>query len=72
MSDVLFRTFAFIIVGSTYKAKITLISKAWHRAMEQVHPRASTITTNHLTILLKLFPDKKWKYYELSKDPNIT
>ena len=28
--------------------------------------------TNHLYILLELFPNKPWDYYHLSRNPNIT
>ena len=56
--------------GSDYKNFI-LVSKTWYSILNKLFPEGGHFV-NHLTTLLKLFPDKNWAYSSLIHNPNIT
>ena len=49
---------------------VFIVCKEWYSMID--HITAEKKYTNHLTMLLKLFPDEKWNYSGLSYNPNIT
>ncbi len=56
--------------GKDYKNFI-LVSKLWYLTLNKLFPEGGHFV-NHLTTLLKLFPDKNWNYLGLMHNPNIT
>ncbi len=60
---------SFTTSGKDYK-NFVLVCKDWYKTLNKLFPKGS-IFTNHLTTLLKLFPNEKWNYDYLSKNPNI-
>ena len=55
--------------AGTYRNTIR-VCKKWYMLID--HPAMESKYTNHIEKLLKLFPDKKWDYRTLSRNPNIT
>jgi hypothetical protein len=63
--------FSFINWGTTFKT-ILFTCKHWYTLQLKVIPEGKNIFANHLLTLLKLFPDKPWNWYWVSRNPNIT
>ena len=55
--------------GESYR-NVFIVCKEWYSMID--HITAENKYTNHLTMLLKLYPEQKWDYYGLSRNPNIT
>lgn len=56
---------------SQYKAAYA-VSKLWNETARRAHPDAHRKFADHLLTLIKLFPDKPWRWAEISYRRNIT
>jgi hypothetical protein len=55
--------------GTDYKS-FCLVAKEWFKVLREMFDRGD-VFANHLLTLLKLFPDAKWNYVDLSGNPNM-
>lgn len=71
LDDILQLVLAVIDSGSAYKA-CRGVCKRWRDLADVAHPDGNVKWANHLTTLLKMFPDAEWYYYGVLGNPNIS
>lgn len=68
--DALLSILRHIDSGSQYKAAYATCWR-WNRIVREAHPDAEEIMANHLWTMVCRFPDMRWNWSALSKDPRI-